>query len=98
MSLIFILSFNIFIFIINLYLLWQIIRIKKYLNTLNTRLVYINKNLPLIIKEVSLSILTTALEIKKIKEKYRRLKNNINNVQKILTISRIIYKIVYQTN
>lgn len=98
MSLIFILSFNIFICIINLYLLWQIIRIKKYLNTLNTRLVYINKNLPLIIKEVSLSILTTALEIKKIKEKYRRLKNNINNVQKILTISRIIYKIVYQTN
>lgn len=55
---------------------------KKYLKTLNTRLIYINKNLPLIIKEVSLSILTTALEIKKIKEKYRRLKNNISNVQK----------------
>ncbi|MBD2392799.1 hypothetical protein H6G11_00830 [Cyanobacterium aponinum FACHB-4101] len=98
MSLIFILSFNIFICVINFYLLWQLIRIRKYLKTLNNRLFYINKNLPLIIKEVSLSILTTALEIKKIKEKYRQLKNNISNVQKILTISRIIYKIVYQTN
>ena len=98
MSLIFILSFNICLFLLNIYLLWQLLRLKKYLKVVNHRLNYLNQHLPLILKEIPLSILTTALEIKQFKEKYINLKDNLNKIQKILTISRIIYKIVYQIN
>lgn len=98
MSLIFILSFNTSLFLLNVYLLWQLLRLKKYLKLINNRLNYINQHLPLILKEIPLSILTTALEIKQFKEKYINLKDNLNKIQKILTISRIIYKIVYQSN
>lgn len=98
MSLIFILSFNICLFLVNIYLLWQLIRFKQYLKVVNHRLNYINQHLPLILKEIPLAIFTTALEIKKVREKYQHLRNNIKNIHKILTISRIIYKIVHQTN
>jgi len=98
MSLIFILFFNICLFLLNIYILWQLLRLKKYLKVVNHRLNYLNQNLPLILKEIPLSILTTALEVKQFKEKYINLKDNLNKIQKILTISRIIYKIVYQIN
>lgn len=98
MSLIFILSFNLCISLTNIYLIWQLLRLKKYLKVVNNRLNYLNQSLPLILKEIPLFILTNALTIKQFKEKYINLKDNLNKMQKILTISRIIYQIVYQTN
>lgn len=96
MSLQFIMLFNLSLCSLNLYLLWKLIQFKKYLFNLNQVLVQVNSNLDLILKEIPLTILLTALEIKKFKQNYSLLKLKIKNTQKLIIIIKFIYQITQQ--
>jgi hypothetical protein len=96
MSLQFIILFNLSLCSVNLYLLWKLIQFKKYLFNLNQVLVEVNDNLELTLKEISLSILLTALEIKKFKNNYSLLKLKIKKTQKLIIIIKFMYQITQQ--
>lgn len=93
MSLQLIILFNISLCSLNLYLLWKLIQFKKYLFNLNQVLLQVNYDLPLILKEIPLAILLTALEIKKFKNNYSLLKLKIKNTQKLIIIIKFIYRL-----
>ncbi|WP_017292870.1 hypothetical protein [Geminocystis herdmanii] len=93
MSLQFTILFNLSLCGLNLYLLWKLIQFKKYLFNLNQVLLQINYDLPLILKEIPLAILLTALEIKKFKSNYNLLKLKIKNTQKLIIIIKFIYRL-----
>lgn len=94
MSVKIIVFFNLVIVIINIYLLWKLIKFKNYLSNCNKILSKINYNLPLILKEIPLIILLTGLEIQQFKNNYINLKTKIKNIQKVIIITKIIYQIV----
>lgn len=96
MSLKFIIIFNLVLCSLNLYLLWKLIQFKKYLFNWNQVLWQVNHDLELILKEIPLTILLTALEIKKFKQNYSLLKLKIKNTQKMIIIIRFIYQITQQ--
>ncbi|MGI0481875.1 hypothetical protein ACN4EE_13930 [Geminocystis sp. CENA526] len=89
----FIVLFNLILCSLNLYLLWKLIQFKKYLSKVNRFLQHINYDLELILKEIPLTILLTALEIKKFRQNYTSWKLKLKNTQKLIIIMRLIYRI-----
>lgn len=87
---------NLGIVVINCYLLWKLIQFRNYLVNLNEKLLQINYNLVLILKEIPLIILMTGLEVQKFRHNYIKLQTKVKNTQKIIIITRFIYKIVQQ--
>jgi hypothetical protein len=84
---------NLFIVIINLYVAWKICRIKIWLSKTADVFVDLEENLALILKESSLLILETALEINKVNNQYQLLKKRQQKVQQILLIARFSYQV-----
>lgn len=93
MSLKFIIIFNLILCSLNLYLLWKLIQFRQYLSNVNRVLEQINYDLELILKEIPLTILLTALEIKKFRQNYSAWKLNIKKTQKLIIIIKLIYRI-----
>jgi hypothetical protein len=85
---------NLVIVVINFYLIWKLTQLRNYLLNFNETLLELNDNLLLILKEIPLVILLTGLEIKKFRSDYVNLKTKIKNIQKIIVITKLIYKIV----
>lgn len=96
MSLKFVIIFNLILCGLNFYILWKLIEFKKYLFNINTILIKLNYNLFIILKEIPLTILLTALEIEKVKNNYSLWQIKIRNTQKIIIITKFIYQIFQQ--
>jgi hypothetical protein len=94
MSFKFVVFVNLIIVFLNFYFLWKLIQFNNYLFNLNNLLSQINSNANLILKEIPLTILLTGLEIKKFRTDYINLKTKIKNTQKIIIITKFIYRIV----
>lgn len=87
---------NLIIVIINLYVAWKIYRIKIWLSKTADIFVYLEKNLALILKESSLLILETALEINKVNNQYQLLKKRQQKLKQIFLIARFSYQVWQQ--
>jgi len=85
--------FNLILCILNYYIFWNLIKLKIYLIKLNENLDKTNYNLPLIVKEIPLTIFLTALEIKNFKDDYKLWRSRLIMLEKIITIARFIYRI-----
>lgn len=77
---------------LNCFIFWKICQFKSFLLEINVVLNQLNQNLPMLLKEVPLLILLTALEVKNIKLKYIKFKHNFQQIQKVILISQIIYR------
>lgn len=95
MSFKFVIFVNLIIVVLNFYLLWKLIQFNNYLFNLNHLLSQININSTLILKEIPLTILLIGLEIKKFRSDYINLKTKIKNTQKIIIITKFIYRIIH---
>lgn len=93
MPLQFIVLFNLILCGLNLYILWKLIQFRKYLSSVNRDLVKINYSLELVLKEIPLTILLTALEIKQFRQNYSSWKLNLKKTQKLIIIIKLIYRI-----
>jgi hypothetical protein len=94
MSFKFVVFVNLIIVFLNFYFLWKLIQFNNYLFNLNNLLSQINSNANLILKEIPLTILLTGLEIKKFRTDFINFKTKIKNIQKIIIITKFIYRIV----
>lgn len=79
---------------LNFYILWKLIQFRKYLSKLNENLIQINYNLELVLKEIPLNILLTALEIKQFKHNYILGKINLKKTQDLIIIIKLTYRII----
>jgi len=83
---------NLSLVLLNFFLVWKIWQFKDFLVEINIILNQLNHNLPMLLKEVPLLILLTALEVKNLKLKYVKFKHSFQQIQKVILISQIIYR------
>lgn len=93
MSIIFILFFNLTIVIFNFYLVWKLLKFKRYLELVNCRLNKTNLMLPLTLSETSMAILLTALEVKNIKSNYIQIVIKTLQIKQLISLLNFIYKL-----
>lgn len=95
MSVVIVVSLNFIFTILNLIILWQLIKLKTYLTQFNQSLPSIEANLTLLLKQIPLILLLTALEMQKYKKDYRQWRSNLQKVSQIITVSKYVYKIYH---
>lgn len=87
---------NLIIFIFNLYLIWKIHKLKKFLSKIADTFIYLEENCNLLFKEYSLLILKKALEINNINSKYKLLKKRNQQLKQLFILFRLGYQIYQQ--
>lgn len=93
MPFIFVIILNLIIVIINLFICFKLWYFHRCLISLNKRLETINEVLPLALKEVSLSILLTGVEVQKIKNNYVKLEGKVMALQQTKIVIFFIYRL-----
>ncbi len=84
---------NLIITILNLYLTWKIWQIRKCLSCYADILVDLEENLAIIFRESPASILEVSLEIYRLKNNYETWEKYSNMIKKSLFIFDLIYRV-----